>query len=571
MFGSPEYFRLWLAQVVSSTGDWIGLVAILSLAARITGSAGGVSLVMAARMVPGFVLAPLGGVLIDRVDRKKLMIGCDVGRAAILACLPFLKTLTGLIVASFLLEILSLLWAPAKDASVPNLVPRSKLAAVNSLNLAAAFGTFPVGAALFASCAKLAEWLGHYQPFARLGADQEFLALWLDSITFVVSALLIMSVLIPSRSRLRKERIDWTRAFKDLKEGMSFIASHRLVRAVMLGLGTGLIGGGAVIPLGKTFSRDVLDAGPAGYGLLLSGLGTGAALGVIALSALKRKPSNELVFAGAIVGTGCGLIALASSGALWPAIVLVATFGVCAGASYVAGFTVIQEHVSDELRGRTFAALYTMIRFCLMLSLTVSPAVSSLLNQLSDAAVGKSVSAFGHSLALPGVRLTLWAGGALVVVAGLVARREVRIAEESMVVETRAVRRAAAASRAAATTAAAAVALQQAATTHANGEAPAATAANGDAAPSVPSVPSVSSVPSANGEAAPSAPPSANGEAVSATDDTVPTPVVPPPSTDETMRIPVVPPPPNGTAPGSAGNGPSSNGTAPVESEPPAR
>jgi MFS family permease len=201
-----------------------------------------------------------------------------------------------------------------------------------------------------------------------------------------------------------------------------------------------------VIPLGKTFSREVLSAGPSGYGLLLCGLGTGASLGVIALSALKRKPSNELVFAGAVVGTGCGLIALAASSSLWPAIVLVATFGVCAGASYVAGFTVIQEHVSDELRGRTFAALYTMIRFCLMVSLTVSPAVSSLLNRLSDAVVGRSVSAFGHSLALPGVRLTLWLGGALVVVAGLVARREVRVAEESLVVETRAARRASAAS-----------------------------------------------------------------------------------------------------------------------------
>ena len=451
LFGSPQYFRLWLAQVVSSTGDWIGLVAILSLADRITGSAGGVSLVMAARMVPGFVLAPLGGVLVDRLDRKRLMILCDVGRAAILACLPFLKTLTGLIVASFLLEILTILWAPAKDASVPNLVPRSKLAAVNSLNLAAAFGTFPVGAALFASCAKLAEWLGHFQPFSRLGADQEFLALWLDSITFVVSALLIISVFIPGRNSGKRERIVWTQAFRDLKEGMSFIASHRLVRAVMLGLGTGLIGGGAVIPLGKTFCRDVLGSGPAGYGLLLSGLGTGAALGVIALSALKRRPSNELVFAGAVVGTGCGLIALASTNSLWPALVLVATFGVCAGASYVAGFTVIQEHVGDDLRGRTFAALYTMIRFCLILSLTVSPAVSSLLNRLSDAAVGRSVSLFGHSLALPGVRLTLWAGGALVVVAGLLARREVRIAEESLVIESRAVRRAtAAAARAAA-------------------------------------------------------------------------------------------------------------------------
>jgi dTMP kinase len=429
VFGSSAYFKLWIAQVVSSTGDWIGLVAILSLADRITGSAGGVSLVMAARMLPGFMLAPLGGVIVDRLDRKQLMIGSNVGRAVILACLPFVKTLWGLIIASFLLEILTILWAPAKDASVPNLVPKRNLAAVNSLNLAATFGTFPIGAGLFASCAKLAEWLGGFEPFSRLQADQEFLALWLNSITFIVAALLIVSVAIPRRHEGQQERIVWTQAFLDLKEGVRFITSHRLVRAVMIGLGTGLIGGGSVIPLGKTFTRDVLDSGPAGYGLLMVGLGTGAAIGVIALSALRRRPSNELVFAGAIVGTGCGLVALASTSSLWPAVILVATFGLCAGASYVAGFTVIQEHVSDDLRGRTFATLYTMIRFCLLASLTIAPAISSGLNRLSTALIDRHVSAFDHSLALPGVRLTLWAGGLLVIVAGLVARREVRVAE----------------------------------------------------------------------------------------------------------------------------------------------
>lgn len=429
MFGSPEYFKLWIAQVVSSTGDWIGLVAILSMAERISSGASGVSLVMVARMVPGFILAPLAGVIVDRLDRKRLMIGCDLGRAVILGLLPLVDTLFWLIAASFVIEVLTILWGPAKDASVPNLVPREKLAAVNSLNLAAAFGTFPVGAAIFASLAKAAEWLGGYDTFSRLGASQESLALIIDGLTFVTSALLIFKMSIPGRRRERRGRIVWAQAFLDLKEGLTFIGSHRLVRAVMLGLGTGLVGGGAIIPLGKTFAGDVLEAGPSGYGLLLTGLGTGAAVGVVLLSMLRRRPSSETVFTGSVVGTGLGLLALATTSSLGPAVICVAAFGMCAGASYVAGFTVIQEQVEDELRGRTFAALYTMIRFTLILSLTVSPAISSLLDRLSRVLVGSDVTVFERTMPLPGVRLTLWAGGLLVVMAGMVTRREVRAAE----------------------------------------------------------------------------------------------------------------------------------------------
>ena len=136
VFGSSAYFRLWMAQVVSSLGDWIGLVAVVALAARVSGgSEAAIGLVMGARMLPGFFLAPVGGVLVDRWDRRRTMIVCDLGRAAIVATLPFVDTLFGLFLASFLLEILTLLWSPAKDASVPNLVPADKLAAANSLSL----------------------------------------------------------------------------------------------------------------------------------------------------------------------------------------------------------------------------------------------------------------------------------------------------------------------------------------------------------------------------------------------------------------------------------------------------
>src|SRR3546814_6920175 len=110
-------------------GDWLGFRAIAALAAGLPGagsSSAAVGVVMSARIVPGFFLGAASGVIADRFDRKKVMVWCNVGRAAVLVTLPFVDTIVGLVVASLVLECFTLLWTPAKEASVPNLVPAAQ-------------------------------------------------------------------------------------------------------------------------------------------------------------------------------------------------------------------------------------------------------------------------------------------------------------------------------------------------------------------------------------------------------------------------------------------------------------
>ena len=144
LFGSTSFFRLWLAQVVSALGDWLGFIAVTAIAVRIGGSSGGaaVGLVLSARLIPGFFFGSLGGVIVDRLDRKKVMVACDLSRGAVLALLPFVTQIWQLFFISLVLEVLTLMWSPAKEASVPNLVPTAFLSNANSLSLVAAYGTF---------------------------------------------------------------------------------------------------------------------------------------------------------------------------------------------------------------------------------------------------------------------------------------------------------------------------------------------------------------------------------------------------------------------------------------------
>lgn len=430
VFGTTQFFRLWVAQVVSALGDWLGFLAVAILATQVGASPDtAVAMVMAARLVPGFFLAPVTGVLVDRWPRKKVMVACDIGRAAVVACLPFVDSLASLVVASFLLELMTLLWAPAKEASVPGLVPPEKLTSANSLSLAAAYGTFPVASLVFTLLAALSATLAGVSALDAFRFGREgSLAFYADVVTFLVAALLISRLPIPHRSaaereRARHRRIDWAQGWHELKEGWHFIFLDPTVRAVTFGLALALVGGGMLVPLGPVFSVQVLDAGDAGFGALLTALGFGGAAGILAVNGLHRWLPRTQAFTGVLFGAAVALFVGASLDRLGWVALCVFCLGLCAGSAYVIGFTLLHERVDDALMGRTFSALFTLVRFCLLLAFVVGPFLSALLGRLADEWLAGHVELPGVDLALPGVRLTLWLGAVVIVVAATVASR----------------------------------------------------------------------------------------------------------------------------------------------------
>ncbi|MGH2546828.1 MAG: MFS transporter, partial [Actinomycetota bacterium] len=142
----PVFSRLYRAILVSSLGDWIGFVAVVALVTRIGGGSAGfaVSGVMLARLLPSIVFGPFAGVLVDRFDRKRLMVIADVVRGIGYATMPLIPQLPWIYGISFLIECLSLLWTPARDAMIPNLVPRRQLSNANTIALATGYGTLPL-------------------------------------------------------------------------------------------------------------------------------------------------------------------------------------------------------------------------------------------------------------------------------------------------------------------------------------------------------------------------------------------------------------------------------------------
>ena len=433
LFGTPAFFRLWLGQVVSATGDWLGLLAISILAIRIgSGNEGAaLSLVLAARIVPGFFFGPVAGVLVDRWDRKRTMVVCDVGRAAVMVALPFVDTLLGLFLASLVLEALTMLWGPAKEASVPHVVPEDQLATANSLSLVAAYGTFPLGAGLMALFGRLSTALFDSSWADDVRLDDMGLAFYANALSFLVTGWLVLTLDLPKRPQVERDaakgrRIALARPVAELREGWRFAFGNPVARTVNLGLATGLIGGGMLVPLGAIYADEVLGAGKSGLGVLITALGLGVASGVGLVTWRQRHLDKARSFTLALTGAGIFLALAASISQVHASPSMVYGIGICAGAVYVLGFTLLHETVDDELRGRIFSTLYLLVRGCVLLALVVGPLMEDLLDRLSSLLWDRHWELFGTGVDVPGVRLTLWRAALIILASGAVAAGSLR-------------------------------------------------------------------------------------------------------------------------------------------------
>jgi dTMP kinase len=409
-----NFLRFFFAQFVSSLGDWIGVIAIAVLASNIGGNTA-VGAVMTARVLPGFIVGPLAGVLADRWDRKRTMVTADLLRAAVIFSLPFVPTLPYLLIASVILESLTLIWGPAKDASLPNFVSMEQLTHANSLSLIGVYGPWPLASVAYVGLSAIGGFLGdHVNVLQGLHNNEAALALWVDALTFTFSAAMVSTLSITSSLR-RAERLDFQVVKRDLVEGLGFVFRSKQVRPWLLGIAFTFTAAGAVFSLGIGFVKDVLHGGEQGFASLIGFLATGMIIGLIVVGFFAKKIQKDVLFSSSLFLLGVGLIGLASMNSLQTAIPIASALGFFGGVGYSTGYSLIHETTSDAMRGRTFGAAYTMIRVGTLVGLGLFPLLAGL---IGDHRIG--------SFDLPGSRITLWIAGSFALFGGALSMRAIR-------------------------------------------------------------------------------------------------------------------------------------------------
>ncbi|MGH8869205.1 MAG: dTMP kinase [Actinomycetes bacterium] len=416
--------RLWIALSLSSLGDWLGFLAITALAANLAKDSGyaaqsfAVGGVLVLRLLPAVIFGPVAGIVADRLDRRWTMVCADVARGLLIASIPLVHHLWWLLIVSFLVEVASMFWIPAKEATVPNLVPRERLESANQLSLITTYGSAPVAAGIFSGLALLTGLLGTGITFF---ADNRIsLAVWFDALTFLVSAGTIFFLHeIPSRRPDEKggPHEGQPTAWRTLVDGWRFVSETPLIRGVVVGMAGAFAAGGAVVGVARVYVND-LGAGEPGYGVLFGAVFLGLAAGMFLGPRLVPTLSRRRMFGACIAGAGLALAALALIPQLVIVVLCTLVLGAFAGVAWVTGYTLLGLEVADDLRGRTFAFVQTLARVVLVLVIAVAPLVSGLIGtntiELTD----------NVTLRYNGAAITLLIAAVVAVVVGLVSYRQ---------------------------------------------------------------------------------------------------------------------------------------------------
>jgi MFS family permease len=379
--------RVFMAQVISYLGDWFSFVAIIGLVDDLTGSQFLISLVVVAFSLPSFLASPIAGSMVDRFDRRRILVVVSVVQsvAALGLLLVGKDTIWLAFLAQSTVSALAAVVGPATEASIPNIARnKEELAFANSL-LGSTWGVMlAVGAAVGGVFA------------AVFGRDAAFIA---NGISFALAAILFSRIKTPMQQerdvQSQRQRI---RPIADMREAITHSRQDPVLMALIFSKTTFAIGAGVVSQL-AVLASDVFNGGDASRGLLIGIRGVGTGLGpLIAMRYTHGQLSKVL--------TICGFASLAFSGfyfigAWMPTLWLTAIFVMLAhlggGAQWTLSSYGLQLRSPDHIRGRILAGDFALVT----LMLSVTSALAGLVSEFFG--VRQAISGFACAAAIASV------------------------------------------------------------------------------------------------------------------------------------------------------------------------
>lgn len=336
---SPSFGYLFLATAGSSFGTYLAAVALTVSVYDATRSGTWVAALLIADFLPIVLIGLLLGPLVDRLSRRRLMIGSDLVRCGVFAALPFVHSPGAIVALAAVSGVATGFFHPAANAGLPNLVEDEDLTNANSLlqtveTLALMVG--PVIAGLM-----LAVWPPSV-PYA------------VNAVTFLVSAVLVAR--IPA-ARLQSEEPVTNGHWRDVADGVRLVLTSRPLRTVVVVWNVVVIGAAAVNVAEVIFAKQDLDAGNVGFGVLVAASGIGLALGSFLAAPALGKVGLRRHYIGSIALMGVGWGAAAISDSIWLAVPFVIGGAAGNGAAAVCNRLLVQRGAPDQYRGRALATI----------------------------------------------------------------------------------------------------------------------------------------------------------------------------------------------------------------------
>ncbi len=386
--GNRNYRFTWSGQVVSEVGDHFNNVAVFALALANTGSGLVVAGVLISRAICAVLAGPIAGVLLDRMDRKRIMIASDLVRAvvAILFILGVPHGRTWLLFAlSGALMFASPFFSSGRASILPTIATKDELHSANSLTQLTQWTTLTVGAFLGGASV------------SQFGYKLAFL---FNAFSFLFSAWCISRLHVESGFRAERSNITVLRPWHEYTEGLRYMKASPLI------LGIGLVavgwatGGGAAQVLFSLFGEVVFKRGPAGIGIIWGCAGIGLIAGAMVAHRIGRTISFEAykrIISISYVIHGGSYVLFSQSKTFGWALFFIGLSRAAVAVSSVLNITQQLRHVSDEFRGRVFSTIDSWSWMTQLLSMGVAGLAST---HISPRVIGAWSGAFSSSTAI---------------------------------------------------------------------------------------------------------------------------------------------------------------------------
>lgn len=347
-----SFTAIWTSGLISLFGDRIHQVALAVIVYGITGSPIAVGFVFLAATLPNLLLGPISGTLVDRWDQKQVLIVSDLLRAAVVLLIP-LAAVTNIVLVYplvFVMTSISIFFRPAREAVMPRIVPEDELLTANSANWLAETLADIVGyplAGLFVA------FLGSSLP----------LAFWFDAVTYLASALLILTIAVPPVPRSAEGAVEGVLA--EMRAGWRFLHGETVLLANTAQAVVAQFTTGVLVSVTLIYAQDALQRGtletPTVYAFLEGGIGVGNLVGGLLVGALgARIAKGRMVIAGYTVMGAC-VLGLGLTGNVGVALGLMVGLGVSNMIYIIPSQTLFQQRTPRDMIGRVVGMRFSVV------------------------------------------------------------------------------------------------------------------------------------------------------------------------------------------------------------------
>ena len=354
---------LWIAQVVSTFGDFLALFTVLSdVAFRLKATPAQLTLISVAFLIPLALLGPVAGVFVDRWDAKRTMISSDLIRAALALGLVFVSSLSQIYVILFTLSAVSTFFIPAQTIAIRSITPREGLMAANALMTQALTVLRIISPAIAGA---MVNWVGAKPAYYFDGASFIFSASMIAAIA-IKRATVAGNTSAPSESGKLKSILN------DLTAGARFIFTHATVSFVMLAMAAGMFALSCFAPLIAIYVRDMLKSTEFQFGVINSMIGVGMVFATQFITRFAKNRSKSLLVVAGLFGMGMAVIVMVSIGHV--AVAAIGAFGIGFGAIFIVvpTQTLMQQETPIELVGRVSSSFMSVLSVSQLLGLIIS-------------------------------------------------------------------------------------------------------------------------------------------------------------------------------------------------------